>query len=93
MPDAARSDGDRQFPCAGLGFTSSKPLEHQKNAVGADWKGRTPPVLYLIAIGAAFYAPWIAQAIYVVVALMWLVPDRRIERALARKHHHAESSS
>jgi len=64
-----------------------------KVAIGADWKGRTPPVLYLIAIGVSFYAPWIAQAIYVGVALMWLVPDRRIERALARKPHHAESSS
>jgi len=68
------------------------PSSFLGTAVGADWKGRTPPLLYLIAIGAAFYAPWIAQAIYVVVALMWLVPDRRIERALARKHHHAESS-
>jgi uncharacterized membrane protein len=68
------------------------PSSFLKTAVGADWKGRTPPVLYLIAIGAAFVAPWIAQAIYVVVALMWLVPDRRIERALATKHQHADSS-
>ena len=68
------------------------PSSFLKTAVGADWKGRTPPVLYLIAIGAAFYAPWIAQAIYVAVALMWLVPDRRIERALAKKPHHAGSS-
>ena len=68
------------------------PSSFLRTAVGADWKGRTPPVLYLIAIGAAFVAPWIAQAIYVVVALMWLVPDRRIERALATKHQHADSS-
>ena len=68
------------------------PSSFLGTAVGADWKGRTPPALYLIAIGAAFYAPWIAQAIYVAVALMWLVPDRRIERALAKKPHHAGSS-
>ena len=69
------------------------PSSFLKAAVGADWKGRVSPVLYLIAIGAAFYAPWIAQAIYVVVALTWLVPDRRIERALAGKPHHAESGA
>jgi hypothetical protein len=41
-------------------------------------------VLYLTAIALSFAAPWAAQAIYVVVALMWLVPDRRIERAAAK---------
>ena len=39
-------------------------------------------VLYLTAIGLSFVAPWAAQAIYVAVALMWLIPDRRIERQL-----------
>jgi hypothetical protein len=68
------------------------PSSFLKTAVGADWKGRVSPVLYLIAIGSAFYAPQVAQAIYVGVALLWLVPDRRIERALARKSRHAESS-
>jgi len=48
-------------------------------AVGADFKGKISPVLYLTAIGLAFVAPWAAQAIYVGVALMWLIPDRRIE--------------
>jgi uncharacterized membrane protein len=51
-------------------------------AVGRDWKGNLSPVLYVLAIGAAFVSPWIAGAIYVLVALLWLVPDRRIERAL-----------
>jgi len=51
-------------------------------AVGRDWKGNLSPVLYVIAIGAAFVSPWIAGGIYVLVALIWLVPDRRIERAL-----------
>ena len=48
-------------------------------AVGTDFKGKVSPVLYLTAIGLAFVAPWAAQAIYVGVALMWLIPDRRIE--------------
>ena len=59
-------------------------------AVGRDWKGKVSPLLYLAAIPLAFLSHWIAQAIYVAVALMWLVPDRRIERALAVSDHHAE---
>jgi uncharacterized membrane protein len=47
-----------------------------------DWKGNLSPVLYLAAIGLAFVRPWMANAIYVIVALIWLVPDRRIECAL-----------
>jgi uncharacterized membrane protein len=53
-------------------------------AVGRDWKGKLSPVVYLTAIGAAFLAPWIAQALYLGVALLWLIPDRRIEQQLAR---------
>lgn len=49
-------------------------------AVGRDRKGKLSPVLYAVAIAAAFCAPWLAQAIYVAVALMWLVPGRRIEK-------------
>ena len=55
-----------------------------RRAVGKDWKGKLSPVLYVIAILVAFNSHWISKAIYVFVALMWLVPDRRIERALAR---------
>jgi len=55
-----------------------------KKAVGADWKGKASPVLYLTGIAAAFYLPLIAQGVYVLGALLWLVPDRRIERVLAR---------
>ena len=54
-------------------------------AVGRDLKGNLSPVLYMIAIAAAFFRPWIAGSLYVLVALMWLVPDRRIERALAQR--------
>ncbi len=53
-----------------------------KRAVGRDWKGNLSPVLYIVAIGSTFFSRWLAQAIYVLVALIWLVPDRRIERAL-----------
>ncbi len=51
-------------------------------AVGRDVKGKVSPLLYAIAIAAAFYRPVIAAAVYVTVALIWLVPDRRIVRAM-----------
>ena len=51
-------------------------------AVGSDLQGKISPLLYLVAIGAAFVRPWLAHAVYVLVALMWLIPDRRIERAV-----------
>ena len=54
-------------------------------AIGRDLKGRISPVLYIIAIPAAFVSRWISGALYVSVALMWLIPDRRIERALAER--------
>jgi uncharacterized membrane protein len=57
-------------------------------AVGRDWKGKLSPVLYGVAIISSFVAPWLAGAVYVGVALMWLVPDRRIERTL---HAHPEA--
>lgn len=56
-----------------------------KQAVGNDWKGKASPVLYALAIGLAFVSQWLAIAIYVVVALIWLVPDRRIERVVVTK--------
>ena len=56
-------------------------------AIGTDRKGKASIVLYAAAIPLAFASQWIAQGIYVAVALMWLVPDRRIERALADHEH------
>ncbi len=53
-----------------------------KKAVGHDWKGKISPVLYIVGILTTSWSQWIAQAIYVLVALIWLVPDRRIERIL-----------
>ncbi|MEO6976369.1 MAG: TMEM175 family protein [Gallionella sp.] len=51
-------------------------------AVGRDLKGKISPLLYTIAIVAAFWNQWLADALYVLVAIMWLVPDRRIERIM-----------
>jgi len=53
-----------------------------RKAIGGDWKGKLSPVLYAIAIPMSFWSHWIAQAIYVIVALIWLIPDRRIENAV-----------
>ena len=52
-------------------------------AIGNDWKGKLSPVLYAFAIGMSFFRWWIACGVYLFVALLWLVPDRRIERSLA----------
>jgi uncharacterized membrane protein len=49
------------------------------SAIGSDLKGKLSPVFYATGIAASFFRPWIAGCIYVFVALMWLVPDRRIE--------------
>ncbi|MBU6484759.1 MAG: DUF1211 domain-containing protein [Betaproteobacteria bacterium] len=63
-------------------IASEGPGSILKRAVGTDWKGKLSPFLYIVAIAASFWAHWMAQTIYVVVALMWLVPDRRIERVI-----------
>jgi uncharacterized membrane protein len=51
-------------------------------AIGRDLKGKVSPVLYAVAIPSAFLSRWLAGALYVAVAIIWLVPDRRIERVL-----------
>jgi hypothetical protein len=53
-------------------------------ALGRDIKGKLSPLVYALAIGAAFMHPGIADALYLLVALIWLIPDRRIERALTQ---------
>ena len=58
------------------------PLE---KAVGRDLKGKLSPVLYLSGAALAFVSPVISYALYAFVALMWLVPDRRVEKAMAGK--------
>ncbi len=53
-----------------------------KRAIGNDWKGKLSPILYVAAIGMAFLSPWGAVSIYTLVAILWVIPDRRIERML-----------
>jgi uncharacterized membrane protein len=57
-------------------------------AIGSDYKGKASPLCYALAIPAAFISPWISATLYVFVALMWLVPDRRIETALRMSAQH-----
>jgi uncharacterized membrane protein len=54
-----------------------------KKAIGRDWKGKLSPVLYIVAIATTLLSSWIAQAVLVIAALIWLIPDRRIEKRLA----------
>jgi uncharacterized membrane protein len=56
-----------------------------KRAIGSDWKGKLSPLLYVVAIVLAFVSPWLAVSIYVLAAIMWVIPDRRIERVLIGK--------
>ncbi len=56
-------------------------------AMGKDLKGNLSVALYALAIPLAFFNQWLAQALYVAVALMWLLPDRRIERSLGNHSH------
>ncbi len=51
-------------------------------AIGKDWKGKISPLLYALGMALAFLRPWISCVVYFVVALMWLVPDQRIERVV-----------
>ena len=77
--------------CAGVAFLilqraiikQQGPQSRLAAAVGKDVKGKVSGVLYVLAIPLAFVHHAIAQAIYVIVALTWLVPDRRVERLLA----------
>jgi uncharacterized membrane protein len=56
-----------------------------KRAIGSDWKGKLSPLLYVVAIVLAFVLPWLAVSIHVLAAVMWIIPDRRIERVLKGK--------
>ena len=62
--------------------TEQGPGSKLAASIGRDLKGKFSPVLYAGAIAASFVRPWIADSLYVFVALLWLVPDRRIERVV-----------
>jgi len=71
------------FILQGRILAAEGPASALAAALGRDLKGKASMALYLVAIPAAFALEWIAGAVYVLVALLWLIPDRRIERALA----------
>jgi hypothetical protein len=52
-------------------------------ALGSDFKGKISVVGYMVAIPVAFVRPWIAFLLYVLIAIMWLIPDRRIEKRMS----------
>jgi len=64
-------------------ISAQGPDSFLRKALGSDWKGKMSPLVYAIAIPAAFWSNLVSQGLYVFVALLWLVPDRRIESALA----------
>ena len=54
-------------------------------AIGSDWKGKISPLCYLAAIPLAFKSVWISNGLFIFVAILWLIPDRRIERVLTHR--------
>lgn len=58
-------------------------------AIGSDWKGWSSLAAYIAAMPLAFVSPWISLGLYLAVAIVWLVPDKRIERRLARESESA----
>ena len=76
--------------CSGMAYfiLSRSLLAHHgpesplATALGRDWKGKASLGIYLVAVGLAFVERWVAFGLYVLVAIMWLVPDPRIERVL-----------
>ena len=66
------------------------PDSKLRKALGADTKGKLSPLLYCLGIGLTFADRWLGLAVYVAVALIWLVPDRRIERQVTAKEPPAE---
>jgi len=71
---------------------ASGPDSALARAVGRDFKGKISAFLYSVGIGLAFVRAWIADAIYVLVAMIWLVPDRRLERMIGAREHERRAS-
>ena len=66
----------------GIILAQQGPESKLAKSIGRDFKGKASPILYAAAIAVAFFEPWISCSLYVLVALMWLIPDRRIARVL-----------
>jgi uncharacterized membrane protein len=60
------------------------PDSRLRKAIGSDWKGKLSPVVYSVGILSTFLTPWLGVACFAVVALIWLVPDKRLEAFLAQ---------
>ena len=63
-------------------IASQGPSSVLRKAIGGDWKGKLSPLLYVAGISSSLFSSWAAQGIYAFVAVLWLIPDRRIEHAL-----------
>lgn len=63
-------------------IASQGPSSLLRKAIGNDWKGKLSPLLYVAGIVSALFSSWAPEAIYVFAAVLWLIPDRRIEHAL-----------
>lgn len=59
-------------------------------AIGSDLKGKMSLVIYLLAIGSNFASQWISGSLYILVALIWLIPDKRIEIILRSENEHGK---
>ena len=76
--------------CSGMAFFTlsqvlaaiNGPESTVARAIGTDWKGRVSLIAYALAIAAAFFVPWVSDGLIVAVAILWFVPDRRVERAI-----------
>jgi uncharacterized membrane protein len=77
------SAGSAYFILSRVLLASHGPTSLLARALGRDTKGIASLVIYAVAVGVALVAPWLACALYAVVELLWLVPDRRIERLLS----------
>ena len=63
-------------------LAAAGPSSKLAEAFGNDLKGKISPVVYVVGIAVAFASPFVAVALYIAVAMMWLVPDRRIEKMI-----------
>ena len=66
-------------------ISAEGPGSALREAIGGDLKGKISPIVYTAAIPLAFVNRWVAIALYILVALMWFVPDRRLERAIEKR--------
>lgn len=63
-------------------IASQGPNSILKKAIGNDWKGKLSPLIYLVAFSVSFWSPRTSLSLYILVALLWVIPDRRIERII-----------